>query len=353
MLNYGKLPLASELGLRPMLLKWLPGEPAHAYRNPTGDLAGLRAWQRKARQAFEQCLGQPIPKVDDARPRTLERRQMEGYTRTTFTLATGPGMRALAWLLLPDGASSASPLPAMIATPGHGLGGKDILAMDATGNPRPEGEGYQKDYAIQAVRHGLAVLVIEPLGFGERRDAMMADPQHSESGCHAASTLATMLGTTLARIRIHDIQCGLDHLQTLPMIDAKRVGMMGISGGGQTTLWTLAIEKRLKLGIVSGYLNSFRHSVMGMHHCICNFIPGLAANFDKADLAMLACPRPILFQNGMKDPIFPIKPAREAYRKLHAQYEALGLGDRVEMDVFKEDHVWSPRRVGPFLDRWL
>src|SRR5690606_22907343 len=126
----------------------------------------------KARHRFDELLGDPIPSVDP-RPRVLADEQLDGYRRITFTQATAPSIRSLNWLLLPDGASDASPLPAMIATPGHGLGAKDLIAMNSKGGPRREGNGYQKDYALAAVRHGVAVLAVEPLGFGERRDVQM------------------------------------------------------------------------------------------------------------------------------------------------------------------------------------
>jgi len=352
MISYGQLPILPELGLRPNMLKWVPARPALAYDNPTGDIQIFKAWRTKARRQMNLCLGDEIPQVDP-RPKVLERVQLDGYSRTTFTLATAPGMRALCWLLLPDGAGVGAKLPAMIATPGHGIGAKDLIGLDEKGNPREEGKGYQKDYGLAAVRHGIATLVIEPLGFGERRDYEMAFPEYLESGCHAASSIATMLGTTLARIRLHDIQRGIDYLQNHPAIDSSRIGLMGISGGGQMTLWTMAMEPRLKLAIVSGYFNTFKDSVMGMHHCICNFVPGMAKYFDMVDLAMMAYPRPLLIQSGTQDHIFPLKAAKKAIRELTSRYAKLGEKKRIEVDIFEGPHMWSPAKVNTFLDRWL
>ena len=349
-MRYGKKPIDSGLGIRPNLLKWRRKPPEMAFNAET--VMQARAWQRRARQQFEACLADAPPSVA-LRPNVLERKQMDGYERTTLLLNTARGIRALCWLCVPDGISSRKPSPAMIATPGHGMGAKDLLGMDERGRPRKEGEGYQKDYALQVVRLGFPCLVIEPVGFGERRDPEMMANTTIESGCHAAFSIALMIGTTLARLRVNDISRGLDYLETVPCVDAKRVGLMGISGGGQMTLWTAAAETRLKLAVVSGYMNRFADSVLGMNHCICNFIPGVAKHFDMPDLAGLIAPRPILIEGGTTDPIFPVRATRSAVRRVREIYRVFGAEERVESEIFEGEHQWSGRKLARFLGKWL
>lgn len=345
-MKYGNTPLHRELGIRQNLLNWLPQTPDTTFA--AKDAKAAKAWQVRARKVFQKCLGDQPPRVP-LNPKVLETKKMDGYVRTTLTLDTAPGIKALCWLCMPNDADAARPRPAMVATPGHGMGAKDLLAMDATGQPRTEGEGYQKDYALQALRLGYPTLVVEPLGFGERRDAAMMANKTGESGCHASYTLAAMLGTSLARLRLNDLQRAIDYFEAVPGVDRKRIGLMGISGGGQMTLWTTAVEPRIKAAIVSGYLNTFRDSVMGMHHCICNFIPGLAKHFDMTDLAAMIAPRPLLIQSGTKDPIFPIKATRAAVARTREIYSVFGAADVVMDDIFAADHQWSPRKVPAFL----
>lgn len=352
MIDYGQSLIDPAFAIRPNLLKWLETPPRFAYDPAITAQAELVAWQKKARKQFEIALGQKLEPVH-LLPKVLATEQMDGYRRMTLSLATAPNLRALCWLLLPDGVSQQSPRPAMIATPGHGIGAKDTIAMDVHGKPRQEGEGYQKDYALQALRCGYVVLVVEPLGFGERRDIEMLQGKTGETGCHAASTMALMLGTTLARIRIHEISRAIDYLQTRPEVQANRIGLMGISGGGQITLWTRAIEKRIKAAVVSGYLNRFRDSVLGMHHCVCNFVPGLAQDLDMTDLAMLGAPGPMLVEGGTQDPIFPIKATQAAVKLLRKSYKNLGYADRIVVDVFEADHQWSGKKLEQFLSKNL
>ncbi len=339
---------SSALSIRPALMAWKPKVPKLAF--DAKDAKSAKAWQKGARKAFEAALGPVIPSVK-LKVKVLEKKQCDGYTRQKLTIATGPGIEALAWFCVPDGlsASRSEKRPAVIATPGHGIGAKDLVGMNALGQPRTEGLGYQKDYALQAVRLGYPTLAIEPMGFGDRRDTLMLEGKSGESGCQAAFNVSLMLGYTLARIRANDIQRGIDFLEGVGFVDAGKVALMGISGGGQMTLWTTAIEPRIKAAVVSGYFNTFQDSVMAMHHCVCNFIPGVAQSLEMTDLGALIAPRPLLIEGGTLDPIFPIKATRESIAKIKKIYKTFGMPENVEADVFEGEHQWSGKHVPAFL----
>ena len=359
-MKYGNQLVDPALAIRTNLLKWVE-KPTLAFTADSPKAAA--AWQRKARSTFDNLLGDR-PESTPLKPEILETTQLAGYTRETLLLQTAPHIKALCWFCVPDGVSASSPAPAMIATPGHGMGAKDLLALDKDGNPRAEGDGYQKDYALQAVRLGHPVLVIEPLGFGERRDLDMIKGQTPEQGCHAAFSIALMLGTTLQRIRIHELQRGLDYLQTRPEVTQSQgksqgkskgksatpqAGIMGISGGGQMSLWAAALDPRFKVAAVSGYTNTFTDSVMAMNHCICNFAPGVRKHLEMTDLAALIAPRPILIEGGTEDPIFPIKATRAAIRTTRKHYDVWDASKLVYSDIFKADHQWSGRKLAALL----
>jgi dienelactone hydrolase len=331
-------------------MQWMPSRPALAFE--ATDAKTARVWQTKARKAFEKSLGPAIPQVP-LRVKKLATDQCEGYRRDRLAITTAEGIQAIAWYCVPDGLSPSrgAKRPAILATPGHGIGARDLISLKADGTPRAEGQGYQKDYAIQAVRLGYPTLVVEPMGFGERRDPEMLAGKSSESGCHAAFTVGMMLGYTLARIRINDLQKGIDFLQEQSVDDPEKIGMIGISGGGQMTLWTTAIEPRIKAAVVSGYFNTFKASVMGIHHCICNFIPGVAQQLDMVELGGLVAPRPLLIESGTQDPIFPIDATRSAIKKLKQAYSVMNAGDNLHEDIFVGEHQWSGLKVPDFFRR--
>ena len=72
---------------------------------------------------------------------------------------------------------------------------------------------------------------------------------------------ALLLGQTMIGWRVWDVMRTIDYIATRKELDAKRVGCMGISGGGTCTLFSAALEPRIKAAMVSGYLNTFRDSI--------------------------------------------------------------------------------------------
>lgn len=348
-MEFGTTPLNPRLGIRRTILNALPAR-RHAFKADSRETA--EAWKPRARGALLKALGDTIKKADP-NPQVLEDAQLDGYRRITMTFTTTPGIDAIGWLCIPDGVNANNPAPAMIATPGHGMGAKDLLAMDPSGSPREEGEGHQKDYALAAVRMGYVTFTIEPMGFGERRDELDMNGEDNSRPCDRAGNLLLMLGRTLAGQRVHDLRCALDLLEQRPEVIGDRIGMMGISGGGQMTLWTTAVEPRLKVAIVSGYFNRFADSVLGIHHCSCNFLPGLARDLDMVDIAAIEAPRPLLIQSGAKDEIFPVDATRAAHAELEKIYALYGAEDRLVLDIFEGGHQWSTTHVESFLKTWL
>jgi cephalosporin-C deacetylase-like acetyl esterase len=62
---------------------------------------------------------------------------------------------------------------------------------------------------------------------------------------------------------------------------------MGISGGGTVSLFSAAVDKRIKVAVVSGYFNTFRDSILSLSHCLDNYVPGILNYVEMYDLAGL------------------------------------------------------------------
>src|SRR4029078_967353 len=99
----------------------------------------------------------------------------------------------------------------------------------------------------------------------------------------------------------------------LPQVDPARIGIMGISGGGTTTLFTAALEDRIKAIVISGNLNSFRDSILAIRHCECNYVPGILQVAEMGDIACSLAPRPLLVESGTEDLIFPIETTKAVF----------------------------------------
>jgi dienelactone hydrolase len=309
------------------------------------------AWQKRLRAKLTGLLGgfplHPTP----LRPQTLETRDFPGYRREKFVIESRPGAFVLGYLITPRDAPP--PHRTMICIPGHGRGVDDIVGIDATGAGRTAKTGYQHDFALQVVEHGMAAVAIEPLAFGCRRDPANRRKGLGQSSCQPAAGAALLLGQTMIGWRVYDTMRTVDWIETRPELDARRVGLMGISGGGTCTTFTAALEPRIKAAMISGYLNTFRDSVMPIAHCIDNYVPGILDWAEMYDVAGLIAPRPLFVESGERDEIFPIAASRASFARVQQVYAAFGAAAFVEQETFPGEHRFWGRLGLPFLAQHL
>jgi dienelactone hydrolase len=313
--------------------------------------AEAEAWQNALRLKLTELIG-GFPKVrSPLQPVTLETRQFSGYRREKLVFNSRPDMSVLAYVLLPEKAKP--PTPVMICLPGHGRGVDDIVGIDDNGRDRVDKSGYQHDFAIQMAESGVAAVAIEPLAFGCRRDPINARRGLSANACQPSAGGALLVGQTMIGWRVWDVMRTLDYIATRSELDSRRVGCMGISGGGTVTTFAAALEPRIRVAMVSGYLNTFRDSIGSLSHCIDNYVPGILNWAEMYDVAGLIAPRPLFIESGEKDNIFPIKASIECFNRVQEIYGVFGVEKRVEQEVFPGEHSFWGRRGVPFLAREL
>ena len=308
-------------------------------------------WQRELGGKITELVGGFPTDRAPLRPHTIETRTFPAYRREKVVFDSRQGDTVLAYVLTPSRATP--PSPVMVCVPGHGRGVDDIVGIDERGGDRTDKAGYQHDFAVQVVEAGIAAVAIEPMGFGCRRDAANAQRGLAQKGCEPIAGGALMLGQTLIGWRVWDIMRTLDYIATRPDLDASRTGCMGISGGGTATLFAAALEPRLKVAMISGYLNTFRDSVGSLAHCVDNYVPGVLNWAEMHDVAGLIAPRPLFVESGERDRIFPVQASVESFRAVREIYKVFGAEDRIEQEVFPDEHTFWGRRGIPFVVRQL
>ncbi len=308
-------------------------------------------WQKALRSKLTELVGGFPTQRQPLRPIVLETRTFSGYTREKIVFDSAPGVSVLAYVLLPEKARR--PAPVMICVPGHGRGVDDIVGIDDRGRDRTDKAGYQHDFAIQVAEAGMAAVAIEPMGFGCRRDPINSRQGLSRKACDPASGGALLVGQTMIGWRVWDVMRTLDYIATRSELDQGRVGCMGISGGGTVTLFSTALDPRIRVAFVSGYLNTFRDSIGSLTHCTDNYVPGILNWAEMHDIAGLIAPRPLFVESGEKDNIFPIRASVESFKEVQKIYGVFGAPDRVEQEVFPDEHLFWGRRGIPFLARQL
>ena len=312
--------------------------------------AEAEQWQRQLRAKLTELLG-GFPERTPLTAQTLDKRDLTGYTREKIFFESRPGNGVILYLLLP--ASSRAPHPTVICVPGHGRGVDDIVGIDENGKDRTGKPGYQHDFAIQAVEHGLAAVAIEPMAFGHRRDPITIAKGPGVSACQPAAGSALLMGQTMIGWRVWDVMRAIDWIETRPDLDAQRVGCMGISGGGTCTQFSSALDTRIKAAFVSGYLNTFRDSIMSVSHCIDNYVPGILNWAENYDVAGLIAPRPFFSEGGTRDPIFPVAATRESFMRVKKVYEVFDASDLAQQEIFDGVHEFHGVKGLPFLAKAL
>ncbi len=313
--------------------------------------AQAEEWQSTLRAKVTELVGGFPSERQPLRPVTLETRAFPGYRREKIVFDSRPGVSVLAYLLLP--ATARTPAATVICVPGHGRGVDDIVGIDEQGRERTDKAGYQHDFAIQVAEAGVAAVAIEPMAFGCRRDPINARQGLSRKGCEPAAGGALLLGETMIAWRVWDVMRTLDYIATRPELDSSRVGCMGISGGGTVTLFSAALEPRIRAALVSGYLNTFRDSIGSLAHCIDNYVPGILNWAEMHDVAGLIAPRPLFVESGERDNIFPIAASIESFKQVREIYGVFQAADRIEQEVFPGEHSFWGKRGIPFVAHHL
>lgn len=315
------------------------------------------SWRIRCRTALAEALGfLDTPRVPfDAE--VIEEVDRGDFLRRKVLISTSAWARMPIYLLLPKDVEQ--PTPAVVAYAGHGYGVKDIVGLWEDGTERYTPDGYHKDFAIELCRRGFVVAAPEIACFGERQndysylDSALGQPRPST--CHHAAAYAMMLGGSILGLRVRDGLRLIDYLSSLPEVEPRRIGAMGISGGGMLTFFHTAIDERIRACVVSGYYSSFRASILAMNHCTCNYVPGLLRLGEMKDLVGLIAPRPMLVEAGTRDPIFPIAAVRKSVARAREVWAASGgdPNDDVILDEFEGRHQISGRLSYDFLARRL
>ena len=286
-------------------------------------------WQQEARRTLTRLLG--LEQIPPCQPeaRVLERWEEADWEEIRLSLTTEPGYETRLHLLLPKGVKRP---PAVICLQGHSTGMHISL-----GRPKYPGDeediAGDRDYALQAVRNGFAALTVEQRAFGE----CGGGPEGPQ--CRLSASTALLLGRTLIGERVRDIQRAVDFLRSGAFpVDGEKIAVTGNSGGGTASIYAAAVDERIGACMPSCAFTSFYASIGVSAHCFCNYIPGIARDFDMGDLCALIAPRPLIVIAGTKDTSFPLKEAREQFVFTERVYARLSAAERCRLIAGQEGH---------------
>jgi len=320
-----------------------------------GNVEEWQKWRKELKAKLIELLGL-FPERCALKPQILERKDLGAYYREKIILEPEKGLLMPTYFLIPKKIDF--PGPAILALHGHGRGAKDVLGEAESSTWRKFIENYNYDYAHKLAERGFITFVPEARGFGEREKDSEKVAVSFEGGrygisCRKSSFNALLLGQPIMGKKVWDVMRSIDYLETRSEVDKERIGCMGLSMGGTITLYTAALENRIKVAVISGYLNTFRDSIMAIEHCECNYVPGILQYAEMYDICSLIAPRPLLIEMAKSDPIIPFPSARFSFGKVKEVYNLLKEEDKLGSDIFEGGHRFSGRKVFQWFARWL
>jgi dienelactone hydrolase len=294
-------------------------------------------WQQKTRKALIETLG--FGELLSFEPAIISSNKYSSdvYEIEKLYLQTSKNSTMPVYILKPTKSKISN--KAIIALHGHGGGVKEIIGL----NKEHNAPIYQKEFALQLCKKGFTVIAPEIACFGEREINFQQGQKESYGkdicpSCVKASVLSLHLGKSILGFRVAEIRQLIKYLISQKGFYSN-LAIAGISGGGMLALFTAAIDINISACAVSGYLSTFYDSILSLHHCNCNYVPGLAKFGEMADLASLIAPRPFLIQSGRKDAYFPHDAVLKAQEQLSRIYQLFNAENDLHADYFDGEHT--------------
>ncbi len=327
------------------LYETVPREFSFDGRTP----AEVKQWQGAFRPRLRAALGLDNMAADlqDHTPTAelLDSEELDDHIRESWQIQVEPTVPLPFYLLKPKRVEGKLPL---VLTP-HGHNHPHIYAGIAHNEQEAQAmKDGERDIAVQAVREGYIAIAPTTRAFGETRT-----PKDIEDGRVSSCRIHLMHGLLVGRTpigeRVWDMSCLIDWALAHLPVDGDRIAMTGNSGGGTVTVFAAACETRISVSAPSCYFCTFQGSIGTLHHCDCNYVPGVMRLGEMYDVAGLIAPRPFVAIAGREDSIFPIQHAKAAYEELLQVYTAAGVPDRCRLYIGEGGHRYYKDGCWPFV----
>ncbi|MGI8470069.1 MAG: alpha/beta hydrolase family protein [Pyrinomonadaceae bacterium] len=326
-------------------------------------------WQTKREEIKKRLnvfLGDAPKTKPPLQAKVLEETERENHVLRKLVYQTEPGEFVPSYLLIPKNLKARAPV---VLCPHQTTqeGKKEPAGL--AGNP-------QLQTALHLVRRGFVTFTYDALCFGERHD-----PTSGHYG-DAIPFYRKHPRWSLMGKMIWDLQRAIDYLETLDFVDSSRIGSIGHSHGGYTTLFSMAFDERIKAGASNCGFDTFRidgntfrwSKATALLPLLGFYISNPRLNmdfyrsvpdssvidvpFEMHELLALIVPRSLLLSTSDEDFVFPNGgwSARRAIERIEPVYELLGAKENLSSYFFNGGHSFPPEASAnayAWLERWL
>jgi dienelactone hydrolase len=262
--------------------------------------------------------------------------EREGFTVEKVYFEAMPGFYVTGMLFRPSGKQG--PFPGVLCPHGHGGRLQDV-GLDAVrrqivlGEERFESSGRFPKLTLcaQLARMGCVSFIYDMIGYADsnqvpyslaHRFAKQRPEMETAKDWGFFSTQAELRLQSIMGLQTWMSIRALDFLESLPDVDAKRLGVTGGSGGGTQTILLAAIDSRPVVAFPQGMVST---AMQG--GCTCENTSLLRIGTGNVELAALFAPRPQAMTTAND---WTLEMMTDGFPELQQLYKMVGAPDHVD-----------------------
>ncbi len=284
-------------------------------------------WSEDERRTrWLQCLGLwPLPERTPLEAEVTGTLERDGYVVEKVDFQSAPGAHVPGNLYRPkrDRRSPIDePLPAVLYLCGHTKGKVNLTYQQ---NPRWFGS------------HGYVALVVDPIQLGECQGIHHGTYHQGRWDWYSR-------GYTPSGTEVWNGMRALDYLASRDDVDASRMGVTGLSGGGVISWNLAAADTRIKCVSPVCQTGSMEQLICDRcidGHCDCAHVINYF-RWDTAHIGALIAPRPLLVAAGADDALWRPYAYKQQVHRVRRVYEAMGAAEMCQLVEDLSFHGYTP-----------
>ncbi len=164
--------------------------------------------------------------------------------------------------------------------------------------------------------------------------------------CNDINNALTSLGYSLQGMILLENMRLADYISTQKYTETVCVGF---SGGGQSALWLAVMSDKIDKTIVSGFLHSYKDTLIYNNRCGCNFVPNMWKYVDMGDILALCADKEIYIETGNKDNLNGDRGLTGVNEQIDIANKCFALyNKKVPLKVCEGAHQW----YGSWMDKF-
>jgi len=241
--------------------------------------AQVNDYRKQVVLGIRRCLGlDPWPERNPLNATVVGTIDRGEYKIDKVVFESRPGFLVDALVYIPKNVTY--PVPAVLSPSGH-YGDQDFYVDSEQGR------------CIGLARNGYVVLSYDPVGQGERT---WLGANHD-----TLRQTVDLAGMEVSGLMFWDSMRAIDYLCSRPEVDAGRIAVTGVSGGGFNTLYTTLLDPRVKACAINGFTATIESLIKRTSAGCCAYTPGMCLYADYGEMIACLAPRPCLMLGGYSD----------------------------------------------------